>query len=378
MFDNWEIYNKNGTSRILVTKMLPGSGWLDVLLKSNYSVEVYGSDSTISKEELLEKIGGYCAGVIGQLTERWDSDLFQALRNAGGKVYCNYAVGYDNIDLEAAAQNRIAVGNTPGVLTETTAEMAVALTLSCARRIVEADGFMRSGYYKGWLPNLFLGQLLRGKTVGIVGAGRIGSAYALMMCQGFHMNLIYHSRNENKRIENTLNKYNDFLRETNSDTIRVKRADSLKEVLEISDVVSLHVPLTKETHHLIRTAQLSVMKKDAILINTSRGAVIDEIALADHCQNNENFRAGLDVFEEEPMINQKLKGLPNVTVTPHIASATHWTREGMAKLAALNILGFLEHYPLWRKDDMGPFLGNNPPKAIPSIVNADALDIVSI
>lgn len=374
MAGDWKIYNKAGEKKVLVTKMLPGEKWLDVLLASNFKVEVNTSDNITPQEELIEKMGEGCQGVIGQLTESWDSNLFEILKHAGGAVYSNYAVGFDNVDVVSATKNQVAIGNTPGVLTETTAEMAVALTLACARKIVEADNFMRQGKYKGWLPDLFLGERLKGKTVGIVGAGKIGSAYANMMCQGFKMNLIYLKNSENKELEREIELYNDFLKKTNTAPITWKRATSLHELLSESDVVSLHTPLTKETHHFIAAKELSTMKRNAILINTSRGPIIDEAALTKHCRENINFKAGLDVFEEEPLMNKDLKKLGNVTVAPHIASATSWTREGMALLAALNVKGVLEHYPLWDALDMTPFLGERPPKAVPSIVNAGLLE----
>jgi len=374
MPNQWKIYNHSGTHRILVTKELPGSSWLKILTDSNYLVEVNSSKSKTSKKELKAKLEDKCAGVIGQLTENWDKELFMTLRKAGGKVYSNYAVGYDNIKLEAASKNKIAIGNTPGVLTETTAEMACALTFACARRIVESDHFMRSGKYDGWLPGLLLGERLTGKTLGIVGAGRIGSAYAIMMAYGFRMNIIYYSRTKNEKLAEQINCYNDYEIKEGDSSINIRKVDSLDELLTQSDVVSLHTVLNEETHHLIKAEQLSQMKDHAILINTSRGSVIDEKALANHCKNNHDFKVGLDVFEDEPSMNNGLKKLANVTVTPHTASATRWTREAMAILAALNINGIIEGYPLWDKESMEPFLQKPIPKATPSIVNAQLLE----
>jgi len=372
--NNWKIFNKTGKHRVLITKMLPGRVWLDILLQSDYMVEVNISKEITTKKELINKIGNNCKAVIGQLTENWDLELFQVLRNAGGEVYCNYAVGYDNVNVEAATENHIAICNTPGVLTETTAEMTLALTLACARRIVEADKFMRKGKFNGWLPDLFLGKRLCGKIVGIIGAGRIGSNYGLMMTRAFQMDLIYFDSTKSIELEKEIDSYNDYLKTINCDPVKMKRADSVEEVLQTADVVSLHTPLNEDTYHLITADRLSMMKTDAILINTSRGPIIDEAALAKYCRDNTSFKVGLDVFEDEPFINKNLKKLSNVTITPHIASATGWTREGMARLAALNVKGILENFPAWESDNIDPFLKEQPPKAIPSIVNAELLN----
>jgi hydroxypyruvate reductase 1 len=367
--ENWNVHNPSGKHRILVTKELPGNEWLNILLAAGYRIEVCTSKEILSKEKLIERVGINCKAVIGQLTEKWDAELFEVLRNAGGLTYCNYAVGYDNVDVQAATQNHISIGNTPGVLTETTAEMAVALTMACSRRIVEADGFTRKGNYEGWLPNLFLGKRLWRSTVGIIGAGRIGSAYALMMIKAFQMNLIYFDNKRNIDLEKEIKVYNVYLKKTNRLPVAVSNVHSIDEVLKESDIVSLHTPLTKETHHLISKKELLIMKTDAILINTSRGPIIDETALAHYCKVHPNFTVGLDVFEQEPIVHEDLKQLPNITITPHIASATHWTRENMAKLAALNIKGVIEDYPVWDQRQIEPFLESVPPKAIPSIIN---------
>jgi len=372
--NRWKIYNPSSDLRILVTKMLPGQIWIDLLINAGLRVEVNTSEELTPKRILLKKIGNNCMGVIGQLTETWDAELFKALKKAGGKVYCNYAVGVDNVDLNAATEYQIAVGNTPGILTETTAEMALALTLACARRIVESDQYLRADQFKGWLPGLFLGERLKGKTLGIIGTGRIGLKYAKMMSYGFKVNLIYYSRRKNEELENSIVRFNYLLKENNENPISIKKSDSLKELLIKADIVSLHVPLNNETNHLIQTEHLSIMKDTAILINTSRGAVIHEAALAEHCAKNKNFKAGLDVFENEPVVNDKLKKLKNVTLTPHIASATRWTREAMAKIAALNISGIINEFPFWDKEDVEPFLEKGSPRAVPSIINKQVLD----
>jgi glycerate dehydrogenase len=370
---NWKIYNPSGKNRILVTRSLPGDGWLKIFTDSGYRTEVYTSDEGLSCEEIAESIGNECTAVIGQLTEKWDSGLFGILRDAGGAVYCNFAVGYDNVDIEAATRNYIAVCNTPGVLTEATAEMAVALTMDCARRITEADEFTRSGKFKGWLPDLFLGKRLWRSTLGVIGTGRIGSSYTMMMVRAFRMDLIYFDHNRNARLEKDMEAFNDYLKKTGNLPVNIKFAGTLKEVLSESDIVSLHIPLTADTRHLISKPQLLEMKPDGILINTSRGAVIKEADLAEHCKTHPDFSAGLDVFENEPIINDGLKELPNVTMAPHIASATRWTRENMSRLAALNIKGVIERYPVWDKVQIDPFLTDAPPRAIPSIINKSVL-----
>ena len=281
------------------------------------------------------------------------------------------------MDLAAATRAGIPVGNTPGVLTETTAEMAVALTFAAARRLGEAERFMRGGRYIGWLPDLFLGSLLDGKTIGIIGAGRIGSAYARMMVQGHAMNLVYHDLSANSELESFVAEYNRFRATQQQSPLTCRRAESLEALLETADCVSIHTVLDDSTHHLIDARRLAKMKPDAILINTSRGPVIDEAALVDHCRSHPDFRAGLDVFEHEPAMAPGLVELDNVVVVPHIASATRWTREGMAILAACNVAGLLRGDPLWQKSDILPFLESDPPKAIPSIVNARELDMLT-
>jgi glycerate dehydrogenase len=372
----WKTHHSSGRKRVIVTKELPGERWLAVLAAADCRVEVCVSSEILSVEEIEGAIGDRCDGAIGQLTEAWGDRLFSALRRAGGRVYSNYAVGYNNVDVAAASRYGIAVGNTPGVLTETTAEMAVALTFAVARRVVEADAFMRAGKYEGWLPTLFLGSLLKGGTVGVIGAGRIGAAYARMMVEGFKMNLIYFAPHQNTTLETAVAAYGAFLESRGESSVTYIRSESVEAVLETADVVSLHPVLDKTTYHLINAERLNLMKEDAILINASRGPVIDEAALVAHCQQHPRFRAGLDVFEAEPEMEPGLRELDNVVIVPHIASATSWTREGMATLAASNVAGMLSGHPVWPDpNDILAFLGDEPPQAAPSIVNADELGL---
>ncbi len=369
----WQIHHPDGTFRVIVTKALPGRRWLDILTAADCRVEICHSKAVLDTETIKAAIDSRCDGAIGQLTEPWGGTLFDALKAAGGGAYSNYAVGYNNVDLEAATRAGIPVGNTPGVLTETTAEMAVALIFAAARHIGEAERFLRAGRYTGWLPDLFLGTLLHGKTLGIIGAGRIGGAVARMMVQGHGMQVIYHDLATNTGLEAFVSDYNRFRATQHLSPVGCRRAESLDELLETADCVSIHTVLDDTTHHLIDAGRLALMKSDAILINTSRGPVIHEAALVDHCRRHPDFRAGLDVFEYEPAMAPGLAELTNVVIVPHIASATRWTREGMATLAACNVAGVLSGFPLWQQPDILPFLEKDPPHAIPSIVNAEAL-----
>jgi hydroxypyruvate reductase 1 len=338
-------------------------------------VEVCTSTDILTLEEIRAAIGDRCDGCIGQLTEPWGEGLFGALKAAGARAYSNYAVGYNNVDVGSATRQGIPVGNTPGVLTETTAEMAVALTFATARRVVEGDSLMRGGHYKGWLPNMLLGELLRGKTVGVIGAGRIGAAFARMMAEGHKMNVLYYDLHPNRVLEKQIAAYGEFRKSLGEKPVSCRRAETVERLLGDADVVSLHTVLDETTHHLINKERLALMKENAVLVNTSRGQVIDEAALVAHCRKHPDFRAGLDVFEDEPVMKPGLNELDNVVIVPHIGSATIWTREGMAILAASNVAGILSGYPVWQGSDISPFLEGDAPKAAPSIVNAKELGL---
>ena len=371
----WRTHNASGSKRVIVTKELPGDRWLNILSQADCTVEICTSTDVLSIEDIKAAIGGRCDGAIGQLTEPWGDELFAALKAAGGTAYSNYAVGFDNVDVDAATKHGIPVGNTPGVLTETTAQMAVTLTFAAARRVGEAERFLRDGNYRGWLPTLFLGNLLWRKTLGVIGAGRIGTAYAHMMIEGHKMNLIYYDPHTNKALEDHVTRYNNFLKSQGQAPISCKHAQTVEELLQQADCVSIHTILDETTHHLINEKRLALMKADAILINTSRGPVIDEAALVAHCQKHPDFRAGLDVFEDEPKMKPGLAALDNVVIVPHIASATSWTRQGMATLAASNVAAILMGYPAWQRPNILPYLEGDSPKAAPSIINAEALGI---
>ena len=371
----WRVVNPSGSKRVIVTKELPGERWLEVLIQADCRVDICTSTDVLGVEEIQAAIGTRCEGAIGQVTEEWGDHLFAALKAAGGKAYSNYAVGFDNVDIDAASRHGIPVGNTPGVLTETTAEMAIALTFACARRVGESERFLRAGRYKGWLPTLFVGKLLWRKVLGVIGAGRIGAAYARMMVEGHKMNLIYYDLYPNITLEDYLAAYGEFLKSQGQPPPTCRRAETVEDLLREADCVSVHTVLDESTHHLINAERLSLMKDNAILVNSSRGPVIDEAALVAHCQTHPDFSAGLDVFEDEPELKPGLVDLDNVVIVPHIASGTIWARQGMATLAACNVAGLLMGYPAWNQPDILSFLEGDSPEAAPSILNAKELDI---
>ncbi len=375
MEPKWQVRNPEGRHRVIVTRHLPGQDWIKVLQEADCKIEIWQEDDQLSTAMIKEAIGKDCRAAIGMLSEQWGAELFTALKAAGGRVYSNYAVGFNNIDLDAATAAGIAVGNTPGVLTGATAELAVALTLAAARRVGEAERFLRAGRFRGWAPTLLLGNLLEGKTAGIIGAGRIGTAYARIMVQGFRTNIIYYSRRPNSGLEDFVSAFGSFLKSRGHKPVVCTRAASVDELLKKSDCVSLHTPLNQDTFHLIDARRLGLMKKNAILINTSRGPVIDEAALVEHCRANPDFRAGLDVYENEPRLAPGLADLENAVLLPHLGSATHWTRQSMAVLAARNLAAILRGWPAWDRDDMEVFLLSRPPAAAPSILNARQLGI---
>lgn len=371
----WQIHNPEGNFRVVVTKPLPGTRWLEILLEAGCRIEVCQSEDILHGDEISQALGSHCDGILGQLTEVWDGDQLAALKAAGGRIFSNYAVGYNNVDLSAATHLEIPVGNTPGVLTGATAEMAIALTFAAARRVGESERFIRAGKFDSWHFDLLLGKLLGRKTVGIVGAGRIGSAYALMMAQGHGTDLIYFSRTPKPVLEARLAAFNRYLTSHGEAPVVCRRAHTIEELLATADVVSIHVPLDDTTHHLLDAERLALMKPDALLVNTSRGPVIDEAALVDHCRTHPHFRAGLDVYEHEPDLAPGLADLENVVIVPHLGSATRYSREGMAILAAANLAAVLRGYPVWNRVDVAPFLQDAMPSAAPSIVNAEALGL---
>ena len=312
--------------KVFVTRQIPEAG-IKLLRDKGFEVEVSEVDGVLPREQLLQKVKGADA-ILSLLTDKIDAELMDA---AGPqlKIIANYAVGYDNINLADAAARKIIITNTPDVLTESVAEHAIALIFGLAHRIVESDQYMRDGKYTGWAPMLFLGNDLIGKTLGLVGLGRIGTAVARRLHDGFEMKILYYDAKRNEELEK---KYN--LQFVDLDTL-------LKE----SDFVSIHVPMTPETKHLINADKLNLMKKTAYLINTSRGPIVDENALVAALKTGVIRGAALDVYEQEPKMAEGLAQLPNTVLTPHTASATEETRSAMSELAAKNIIAVLSGEP---------------------------------
>ncbi len=310
-------------AKIFITRKILEVG-IKLLQEKGFEVEVSDFDGVLPREQLLVKIKGADA-VLSLLTDKVNAEFFDA---AGPqlKIVANYAVGYDNIDVPEAKKRGIVVTNTPDVLTESVAEHAIALMFALAHRIVEADQFMRDGKYIGWAPMLFLGNDLVGKTLGLVGLGRIGAAVARRLEKGFDMKIMYFDVHRNEDLEKEYG---------------LMYAD-LQTVLREADFVSIHVPLLESTRHLIGAEQLKMMKPTAYLVNTSRGPVVDEKALVEALKSGIIKGAGLDVYEEEPKMAPGLVELNNVVITPHTASATEETRGAMSELAAKNIIEVLE------------------------------------
>ncbi|MCV0402273.1 MAG: D-glycerate dehydrogenase [Chloroflexi bacterium] len=305
--------------RVLVTRVIPDAG-LDPVREA-CDVDLWTDELPPPREELLRRVAGV-DGLLSLLTDRVDDELLDA---AGPqlRVVSNFAVGFDNIDVPALTRRGIPGGNTPGVLTETTADLAFTLLMAAARRIPESVDYVRDGHWKTWGPMLLMGVDIHGATLGIVGFGRIGREMA-RRGRGFGMRILYHDVHPATPED-----------EAELGATRVE----LDELLRASDFVSLHVNLTDETHHLIDADALRAMKPTAVLVNTSRGPVVDPAALEVALRDGEIFAAGLDVTEPEPLpADHPLVGLPNCVVVPHIASASRVTRDKMARMAADNLL----------------------------------------
>ncbi|MEN6445380.1 MAG: D-glycerate dehydrogenase [Candidatus Cloacimonas sp.] len=304
---------------LFLTRLLPEPAVKQ--LEDKFTLEINRYERTLTKQEL-------CAGVknadaiICLLNDTIDKEVMDAAPKL--KVISNYAVGYNNIDVEYATKCGITVCNTPGVLTETTADLTWALILSACRRIPESERFLRKGKFKGWEPMLMLGQDVYDKTLGILGMGRIGQAVA-KRAVGFNMQILYHN-------DSPMRYSLPFAAtEVNFDTL-------LKE----ADIITLHIPLTDKTYHLIGKKELEMMKESAVLINTSRGPIVDEKELIKALSTHRIFSAGLDVYENEPDISPELLALDNVVLLPHIGSASIETRTKMAFLAVENALAVIE------------------------------------
>lgn len=302
--------------KVLITRQIPNAGI--EFLEEFCDLDINKKDRPLTKEELIERVKDK-DGVLSLLNDSIDKDVIEAAKKC--KIFANYAVGFNNIDLKLAKEKNILVTNTPGVLTDATADLAWALLFSCARRIPESDVYVRENKFKSWSPTLLLGMEITGKTIGIIGAGRIGQNFA-KKANAFNMNILYTSRTAK----------DDFEAETGA--TYVDKETLLKE----SDFVALHVPLTDDTYHLIGENELKMMKNTSILINTSRGPVIDEKALVKALKEKWIWSAGLDVYENEPLIEEGLMNLNNVVLLPHVGSATEETRDRMAIMAATNLL----------------------------------------
>jgi lactate dehydrogenase-like 2-hydroxyacid dehydrogenase len=312
----------SATPRVFVARRIPGAGLTPII--EACSADVWEDELPPPRDELLRRVAG-CEGVLTLLTDRVDDGFLDAA-GPSLRVVSNYAVGFDNVDVPACTQRGIPVGNTPGALTETTADLAWALLMAAGRRVAEGDRYVRAGRWRTWGPQLLLGGDIHGATIGIVGFGRIGQAVA-RRAAGFAMNVLYWSRS---RAEPSLE------RDLAATFVE------LDELLARSDFVTLHVSLNEETRHLIDSASLARMKPSAVLVNTARGPVVDQAALADALRDGTIAAAGLDVTDPEPMApDDPLLELENCLVVPHIASASHATRGKMAEMAAANLLAGL-------------------------------------
>ncbi|MCE9667814.1 D-glycerate dehydrogenase [Myxococcus stipitatus] len=307
--------------RVFVTRQLPGEAL--GRLGEHVELRVWEDELPPSRDTLLEE-ASRADGLVTLLTDRVDARLLALA--PGLRAVSNVAVGYDNIDVAACTQRRVAVGNTPGALTETSADFAFALILGLARRVAEADAYVRAGKWRTWSPTLLLGTDVYGATLGIVGAGGIGSAVA-RRARGFGMRVLYVSREAKPALE------------AQTGARRVDKATLLAQ----ADIVSLHVPLTPLTRHWVGREELAALKPGALLVNTSRGGVVDPEALVEALREGRLGGAALDVTEPEPLPpDSPLMTLPNVLLAPHIASASHATRGRMASMAVDNLLAALE------------------------------------
>ncbi|MEM3577239.1 MAG: glyoxylate reductase [Candidatus Bathyarchaeia archaeon] len=323
--------------KVYVTRELPERGLK--IIRKYFDAEVWPEYVPPPKKVIIEKVRNV-DGLVSLLSDKIDAEVFDAAPKL--KIVSQMAVGFDNIDIQEATKRGIYVTNTPEVLTDTTADFAWALLMAVARRVVEADKYVRTGQWKvGWHPSMLLGRDVHGATMGVVGAGRIGYAVA-KRAKGFNMKILYYDVIPRPEMEKELG---------------AKRVD-LDTLLKESDFVSIHVPLMKETYHLINAEKLKLMKKTAYLINNARGPVVDEKALYEALKKGTIAGAGLDVFEQEPTpVDNPLLKLDNVVVAPHISSASYETRSRMAEMVAENLVAFFE--------------GKTPP----NLVNPDVMKV---
>ncbi len=313
-------------SSIYLTRAIP-EPCLSLLRERGHVVTVNSKDRALTHVELIKELkAASYDGVICLLNDTIDALVFDAAKSV--KIYANYAVGFNNIDTTEAKRRGITITNTPSdAVNESVAEHTMALIMALTHRVMEGDEFVRQGKYKGWDPNLMIGEDIKGKTLGVIGAGHIGAYVMQKAVQGFGMKVIYFDMMRNERVERD---YGAIF------------VPSTEDVLKAADIVTLHVLLTEQTRHLIDARRLSMMKPSAYLINTSRGPVVDEHALADALSRNEIRGAAMDVYEFEPKVSKRFTKLMNVVMTPHIASATAEARADMSRIVAANLISFFD------------------------------------
>jgi len=307
--------------KVFITYKIPNIAE-KILREKGFTVSVNRSGKILTKEELIRK-GKNADALITLLSDKIDREVIDNLNKC--RIIANYAVGYNNIDVEYAKSRGIVVANTPGILTDATADLTMALILACARRLPEGERFVREGKFEGWKPELLLGLDLKGKTLGIVGMGRIGFAVG-QRAKAFGMKVVYFNRTRKANAENELN----------------AKKVSLEKLMKVSDVVSLHLPLTAETRGIIDKNKLNLLKPTAILINTARGEVLDEKHLIKMLKRKKIFAAGFDVYTNEPNLNPALLELENAVLLPHVGSGTVETRNAMAELVARNVVSYFQ------------------------------------
>jgi glyoxylate reductase len=306
--------------KVFITRSLPGN--VEKTLRENgHTVVTFKKDKPITKKELI-KYARNAGAVISLLTDKIDSEIIDNLKKC--KIIANYAAGYNNIDINYAKQKNIIVTNTPDILTNATADIALTLALACSRRAIEGHDFVMKKKFKGWAPNLLLGLEMSGKTIGIIGAGRIGQAVAKRF-KAFDTKIIYYNRSRKYDLEKD---------------VGAKKV-SLKKLMNDSDIISIQIPSTNETYHLLDKEHLSLLKPNAILINIARGEVVDEKYLIQLLKKGKIHSAGFDVYENEPNLDQDLLKLSNAVLLPHLGSATIETRTKMAQLCAENVIRVL-------------------------------------
>ena len=306
--------------KIFITRKMVGNKEL-LLKKERFYLSIYKEDHPIPKDELIKRVKDVDA-LICHVTDKIDKEVIDSMKKC--KVIANYAVGYNNIDVEYANSKGIVVTNTPNVLTDSTSDIAVSLVLACARRLREGEEMMRTGKFSGYKPHLLLGIELKGKTVGIIGAGAIGFATAKRL-KAFGTEIIYFNRSRKEKFGTELS----------------AKKVTLNYLLKSSDIISVHLPSTKETLHFLNRANLRLMKKNSVFVNTSRGEIVEEKFLIEMLKKKKIFAAGFDVYEGEPNVNPELFKLENVFLLPHIGSATIEARTAIAELCVKNVIAVL-------------------------------------